>query len=69
MLERLGIPTVTICTDVFASLAASVASAKGVPDLKVVTIPHPLAGRDVSWIQEQAQAIYPEILTRLAPDA
>jgi hypothetical protein len=44
-LERLGVPTVLICTEPFLPLARAVARQEGLEALAVVTLPHPVGGK------------------------
>lgn len=43
MLERAGVPAVSICTDAFVVPARAMADVYGVPGFEFVTIPHPIA--------------------------
>ena len=43
MLERAGVPAVSICTDAFMVPARAMADVLGYPDFEFVTIPHPIA--------------------------
>jgi hypothetical protein len=43
-LERRGVRTVTIVTEVFANLAMAQARVRGRGDLPLVVIPHPVGG-------------------------
>jgi hypothetical protein len=43
-LEKRGKPAIVISTEAFLPLARAEAAAYGVPDLRIVSIPHPLAG-------------------------
>ena len=43
-MEKRGTPAVTLPTPEFEALARLQAGAMGVPDLRIVTIPHPLGG-------------------------
>ncbi len=43
-LEKRGRPAMVIATETFLSLARAEAAAYGVPDLRIIPIPHPLAG-------------------------
>jgi hypothetical protein len=43
VLERAGVPAVSICTDAFAAPARAMAEMNGLPDFEPVMIPHPIA--------------------------
>jgi hypothetical protein len=64
-LEKQGKPTVTICSDSFASLAATIALAKGMPSLTRVVIPHPIAGLPAQEVRAKADRAMEEILKAL----
>lgn len=51
MLERAGVPAVSICTDSFVLPARAMADVYGVPDFEFVTIPHPIASLTPSQIE------------------
>jgi len=44
-LERRGVATVTLCTDIFVPLARNLAASSGIPDLPLAVLAHPLATR------------------------
>ena len=44
-LERMNLPTVTVCTDKFAGFAREKAAAFKAVGLPLVPIPHPITGR------------------------
>ncbi len=56
-LEKLGIPTVTLCTDPFMPMAYQERIALGMPDLSVVAVPHPLGGELAPAIHAKAEKI------------
>jgi hypothetical protein len=69
-LEKLGVPTVTLCTDAFLGLAKEEARTLGMPDLPLVIVPHPLGGESLERIQARAQNAVAGViaaLTRAAP--
>jgi hypothetical protein len=43
VLERAGVPAVSICTDAFGAPARAMAEMYGLPDFEAVMIPHPIA--------------------------
>ncbi len=52
-LERLGVPTVTFVSETFVSFAKARCSGLGMPDLRFVVVPHPVADRP----REELEAI------------
>ncbi|SVC63011.1 uncharacterized protein METZ01_LOCUS315865, partial [marine metagenome] len=42
-MEKLGIPTATVCSDEFYSLGKAEAQCLGVPGLPIAVVPHPVA--------------------------
>lgn len=65
VLERRGIPTVSVCTDKFRVTADAMARLHGFPDYRYVTVPHPVASLELREIQALAEAVLPEILAIL----
>src|SRR5581483_5420498 len=64
-MERRGIPTVTVFSTAFATAAQKQAAGRGMPDLPLVRIPHPMhtAKRDV--VAERADAVVDTLVERL----
>ena len=60
-LEKLGIPTVTIATTEFASLAKDTAFGQGA-EPSFVLVPHPMGMISLTEIRKKAEAAFPEIL-------
>ena len=52
-LERLGVATVTFVSDTFESFAKARARGLGMPELRLVVVPHPVADRP----REELEAI------------
>jgi hypothetical protein len=65
VLEAKGIPTVTICTDAFISLAKAIAASKGMSSLCLVVIPHPIAGIAADQVRAKADDAFDEIARSL----
>jgi hypothetical protein len=61
-----GIPTITICTDAFVSLAKAIAGSKGMSSLHLVVIPHPIAGIAADQVRAKADKAFDEIARSLA---
>ena len=53
-LERLGVPTVTFVSETFESFARARCKGLGMPDLRLVTVPHPVADRPQDELEEIA---------------
>jgi hypothetical protein len=68
-IERHGIPTVTVFSTAFASAARKQAAGRGMIELPLVRIPHPMhtAQRDV--VAERADAVLDTLVARLTSDA
>ncbi len=52
MLERAGIPAVSLCTDAFKITAEAMANQMGFPGYRYVALPHPVASRTETEIDE-----------------
>ena len=57
MLERAGVPAVSICTDAFVVPARAMADVLGHPDFEFVTIPHPIASLSPSEIETTVRQV------------
>jgi hypothetical protein len=64
--ERKGRSAILIATAGFATAARTEARVLGMPDARIITIPHPLAGISASSIGEHAQQIVRELLGLVA---
>ena len=62
MLERAGIPAVSICTDAFSASARAMARVLGFPGFQYVAVPHPIASRTQKEIDEMVHGAMPEIV-------
>lgn len=69
LLERSGVPAVSVCTDSFRISAEAMAQAYGFPGFEFVTLPHPLASLDEKQIQERVHDALPEILRILGVES
>ncbi len=68
LLERAGVPTVSICTDAFTVPARAMAKAYGLPGFEFVTVPHPIASLSVEQIRERVRALMPDLLRILGQE-
>jgi hypothetical protein len=64
-LESLGVPAVSIATDVFVTAARAQASYLGRPDFDAVYVPHPIQDQTGPEIEARAESVVDEIVTRL----
>ncbi len=62
LLERAGVPAVSICTDSFRVTAQAMAQAYGFPGFEFVTIPHPIASLDEGQIRARVRDALPPML-------
>jgi hypothetical protein len=62
VLERAGVPAVSICTDSFVLPARAMADVYGVPDFEFVTIPHPIASLTPSQIEANVGAAVADVV-------
>jgi hypothetical protein len=70
ILERLGIPTVTVCSSAFSTAARSQAAGRGMADLPIVEIPHPMHTAPQAVVTRRAESVVGAVvagLTRRAP--
>jgi len=69
LLERAGVPAVSICTDSFVIPARAMAKVYGFPGYEFVTVPHPLASLDQAQLEELAAGVLPAMLRILGPES
>ena len=62
LLERAGVPAVSICTGSFLLPAQAMARAYGFPGFEFATVPHPIASLDTGQIQARARDVLPDVL-------
>jgi hypothetical protein len=62
VLERAGIPAVSLCTDAFRITAEAMANQMGFPGYRYVALPHPIASRTQKEIDDLARDALPDIL-------
>jgi hypothetical protein len=62
VLERAGIPAVSICTDAFRITAEAMANQMGFPGYQYVAVPHPIASRTEKEIDEMARDALPDVI-------
>jgi hypothetical protein len=59
------VPTATVCTNEFTSLARQTATSLGLPSLPLVIIPHPLSGLNPPQVQAKAEQAVEDIIRAL----
>jgi hypothetical protein len=62
VLERAGIPAVSLCTDAFKITAEAMANQMGFPGYRYVALPHPVASRTKKEIDEIVRDALPDII-------
>jgi hypothetical protein len=62
LLERAGLPAVSICTDPFVLTAGAMARSYGFPGFEYVTIPHPVASLSAAQIRGRVRDMLPDLL-------
>jgi hypothetical protein len=70
-IERRGIPTVTVFSTAFASAARVQAAGRGMAELRLVKIPHPMHTASHDLVRQRAEAVIDALAGRLtgtAPD-
>lgn len=65
VLERAGVPAVSICTDAFRAPARAMADMYGLPDFEPVMIPHPIASLTQAEIEANIREVIPEVVRLL----
>jgi hypothetical protein len=69
LLERAGLPAVSICTEPFVPAAQAMARLYGFPGFEFVIMPHPLASLDQAGLQARARGVLPQLLRILGVEA
>jgi hypothetical protein len=69
LLERAGVPAVSICTDSFGPAARAMARVYGFPGYRFATMPHPLASLDEAQIEATARQLMPQLLQILGTES
>jgi hypothetical protein len=67
-LEKAGIPTVLVVTEIFEDLARREAKAKGLPNARIVVVSHPLGGSTDEAVRQKAQEGYAAMLPLIGVD-
>jgi hypothetical protein len=64
-LERLGVPTAAVATEPFLDEALEQARLLGMPDYRMVYVPHPVQLLTLEELHARADAVFEEIVARL----
>jgi hypothetical protein len=68
-LERLGIATAAVATEPFLDEALEQARLLGMPDYRMVYVPHPVQLLTLDELHAQADAVFERIVARLVSPA
>jgi hypothetical protein len=60
-LERLGVPTVCICSDQFEALADAQRVGLGLPELSLAIVPYPISAIDEDRASDKGRSIAPAV--------
>jgi hypothetical protein len=62
LLEKAGVPSASIVTDVFEVTGRAMAQQWGVPYYRFVVMPHPIANLTEGQLDQRAREIAPEVV-------
>jgi hypothetical protein len=62
LLEKAGVPSASILTDVFEVTGRAMAQQWGVPYYRFVVMPHPIANLTEGQLDQRAHEIAPEVV-------
>ena len=68
-LETAGVPTVTVCSDAFAGAARRQAAGRGMADLPVIEVPHPMHTAPKAAVTARAEAAVQQVVQALTQRA
>jgi hypothetical protein len=69
LMERAGLPAVSICTDAFEVTARAMAGVYGFPGFEFVTVPHPVASLSAEQIRDRVRDVMPEVVRILGVES
>jgi hypothetical protein len=61
VLEKAGVPSASIVTDVFEQTARAMAEQWGLPTYRFLMVPHPIANLSDAELDQRARAIVSEV--------
>lgn len=65
LLEKAGVPSAAIVTDVFEVTGRAMAEQWGLPHYRFLAMPHPIANLTEAQLEQRARAIAPEVVKLL----
>ncbi len=65
LLEKTGVPSASIVTDVFERTGRAMAEQWGVPTYRFLAMPHPIANLTDAELDRRAREIVPEVVKLL----
>jgi hypothetical protein len=65
LLEKTGVPSASIITDVFEKTGRAMAEQWGLPHYKYLAMPHPIANLTEAQLDQRAHEMVPEIVKLL----
>jgi hypothetical protein len=65
LLEKVGVPSASIVTDVFEVTGRAMAEQWGQPHYKFLAMPHPIANLTEAQLDQRAREIVPEVVKLL----
>ncbi|GGC48674.1 UGSC family (seleno)protein [Chelatococcus reniformis] len=66
--ERAGVPAVAICTTPFLKSGQAMAARQGLPNLRFVTIEHPLSSLTIDELRERAKEAVSQVVSIVCAD-
>ncbi len=65
LLEKVGVPSASVVTDVFEATGRAMAEQWGLPYYRFLAMPHPIANLTEAELDQRAREIAPEIVKLL----
>jgi hypothetical protein len=69
LLERAGVPAVSVVSDSFLPSARAMAQVQGFPGFEFIAVHHPVASLDVAQLRERVQGVLPDVLRIIGTEA
>ena len=63
--EKAGIPSITVCTDIFVESSRAIAKAWGAPDYPVIFTKHPISRLTRQQLRERAEEMLEQVVSIL----
>ena len=61
LLEKAGVPAVSIVTEPFQETGVEMATSWGVPDYRFLLMPHPIANLSDRELEQRADELFPQV--------